>query len=143
MWSAKDPNTAIKMVKAYASHLEHELSSNQDSVRFLDSLAHTLSNKRTLHTWRVFEVAESIPQLIHLLSTRKVPFQMRSEPKLGFVFTGQGAQWYGMGKELFIYPVFKNSISHADRYLQSLGCTWDITGMYFLTDDTSPLSHDS
>jgi hypothetical protein len=37
----------------------------------------------------------------------------------------QGAQWYAMGRELLErYPLFKNSMTEAGLYLQSLGCSW-------------------
>jgi acyl transferase domain-containing protein len=40
---------------------------------------------------------------------------------LAFVFTGQGAQWTGMGKELYHqYDTFRSSIDQLDAHLQSL-----------------------
>lgn len=49
----------------------------------------------------------------------------RSTPRIGFVFTGQGAQWASMGIELMQHPVFRNSMEAADHYLQhELDCGW-------------------
>ncbi|KAJ5100496.1 Acyl transferase/acyl hydrolase/lysophospholipase [Penicillium angulare] len=40
---------------------------------------------------------------------------------LAFVYTGQGAQWVGMGKELLTHsPVFRSTICHLDSCIQSL-----------------------
>lgn len=34
------------------------------------------------------------------------------------VFTGQGAKWYAMGRELIeAYPVFKEAIQEADKHI--------------------------
>jgi hypothetical protein len=51
-----------------------------------------------------------------------------SDLSLAFVFTSQGAQWIGMGKELFYYEVFRKSILDAVMYLVSLGCYWHFVG---------------
>lgn len=50
----------------------------------------------------------------------------RSAPVISFVFTGQGAQWSGMGRELLGYPVFRTSLEQATKYLQTLGCSWSL-----------------
>ncbi|KAL4928574.1 acyl transferase/acyl hydrolase/lysophospholipase [Aspergillus undulatus] len=46
-------------------------------------------------------------------------------PRLGFTFTGQGAQWYAMGRGLSErYFVFLQALEDAARHLQSLGASW-------------------
>lgn len=50
---------------------------------------------------------------------------------LGFVFTGQGAQWHAMGRELYHrhhggYPVYKAALERADRCLRRLGAAWSL-----------------
>ena len=57
----------------------------------------------------------------------------RSMPVLSFVFTGQGAQWSGMGRELLGHHVFRASLEQASRYLQGLGCKWSLIGIYFVS----------
>ncbi|KAF9767931.1 hypothetical protein IL306_014835 [Fusarium sp. DS 682] len=39
---------------------------------------------------------------------------------VGFVFTGQGAQWYGMGTQLLDYGKFRDTISYLDEVLSAL-----------------------
>ncbi|KAJ6151653.1 hypothetical protein N7470_007250 [Penicillium chermesinum] len=49
--------------------------------------------------------------------------QIFSSPRhvsAGFIFTGQGAQWHAMGKGLFGYAVFRDSISYLDTILSML-----------------------
>ena len=41
------------------------------------------------------------------------------QPKLAFVFSGQGGQWYGMGRELLKHePVFYKAIERIDHVIQ-------------------------
>lgn len=41
------------------------------------------------------------------------------QPKLVFIFSGQGGQWYGMGRELLkTEPVFRNTIEKTDELIQ-------------------------
>ncbi|KAI0398130.1 polyketide synthase, partial [Xylariaceae sp. FL0594] len=45
----------------------------------------------------------------------------KSKPRLGFVFTGQGAQWYAMGRQLIQEsPIFRQTLQRCDAVLQSL-----------------------
>src|SRR5215203_4583101 len=44
---------------------------------------------------------------------------LRREPKIAFVFSGQGGQWYGMGHELLKQePVFYKAIEKIDRLIR-------------------------
>ncbi|CCF42156.1 hypothetical protein CH063_12229, partial [Colletotrichum higginsianum] len=51
-----------------------------------------------------------------------------TEPlRIGFVFTGQGAQWWGMGRELYgAYPIYTAAIDRADECLRKLGAEWSL-----------------
>lgn len=55
------------------------------------------------------------------------PLRSSQTPVLTFIFTGQGAQWHGMGLELLAYPTFHESLKAATAYFRSLGCIWDLT----------------
>ncbi|KAI0376971.1 putative polyketide synthase [Hypomontagnella monticulosa] len=131
VWSANDRDAACRMLKSYAQHLELELASGGISDRYLEFLAHTLIQRRTLQTWRAFIVADSVPQLIDRLHASQSIVKLVLNPRAGFVFTGQGSQWQGMGKELASFPVFMKSILDANQYLQTIGCKWDVTSKLF------------
>ncbi|KAK8053725.1 hypothetical protein PG996_013026 [Apiospora saccharicola] len=108
--------------------------SHRDSsgaVEFLVDLAHTLNTRRTHHQWKSFAVAASTQGLADALKDKETPrpehLAASRPPRLGFVFTGQGAQWAGMGMELMAaYPLtFGASVAAADAYLRAeLGCEW-------------------
>ena len=85
-------------------------------------LCHTLADRRSKLGRKGFLItsaatAKSDFSLNKLVTPRKVI------PKLdiGFIFTGQGAQWPQMGKELIEqYPLFSQTIDHLDSVLQAL-----------------------
>lgn len=96
---------------------------------FMDDLAFTLNERRSSFMWKAATVGKSVTDLIASLSSG---FKVRSfirKPTLGFVFTGQGAQWPGMGRELLrAYPVFRESITRIDHYLATVGAQFRVYG---------------
>lgn len=54
-----------------------------------------------------------------------------------------GAQWYGMGRELCQYEIFKNSIHRADAHLLSLGASWSLIDELWRKDETSSKINDA
>lgn len=117
--------------KSEIATLRDYLESNKDLIRddFLDDLAFTLNEKRTSFMWKTAVIGSSVTDLCHSLSdSLKIRCSAR-RPTLAFVFTGQGAQWVGMGKELLhTYPAFSESISRIDKYLAELGAPIYVIG---------------
>lgn len=102
----------------------------------LDHLSYTLS-RRALLKWRVaipaatsFELIEALNSNSILPSKASVPGQSHNlDLRIGFVFTGQGAQWHAMGRELYGshgFPAFGAALDRADRYLRKLGAQWSL-----------------
>ncbi|KAK1979454.1 putative polyketide synthase [Colletotrichum cereale] len=84
-------------------------------------LAHTLNLHRTAFTQRAFTVlregreASAFDAETALLRTGAAPAE---RPALAFLFTGQGAQWTGMGRVAMIeFPIFAEIIHNLDRVL--------------------------
>lgn len=89
-----------------------------------DDVALSLSHRgRSLHRLRSFAIGNERESLIEGLagSATQWTTSMSSKPRLGFVFTGQGAQWFAMGKQLIEQcPLFRQTIEMFDDALQSL-----------------------
>jgi zearalenone synthase (highly reducing iterative type I polyketide synthase) len=76
----------------------------------------------------VAHVASDFEELEEKLSAPEVAATRSSnKARIGFVFTGQGAQWPRMGLELMKYTAFHDSVQAADRYLtHHLDCSWSV-----------------
>ncbi|KAJ5556997.1 Type I Polyketide synthases (Type I PKS) [Penicillium frequentans] len=126
--SARNEKVLLRMIQNLASYVKKCSKSEAD---VLDSLSYTLCLRRTHLPRRIAFVASSLQELIQALeaanfSTRAI--LMSPEDRLGFCFTGQGAQWPRMGRELFQhYSVFQSSLMRADAYLASFGASWSLT----------------
>ncbi|THY48142.1 polyketide synthase [Aureobasidium pullulans] len=92
------------------------------------NVAYTLGERRSHLPCRIAIAAVSSDELGQSLATTKVPtFRARNEPTLGFVFTGQGAQWAAMGAELARdYPIFEAALDKADDTLRGLGADFSL-----------------
>jgi acyl transferase domain-containing protein len=124
-----------KACQAVASNLRDYLSKSEraDDDSFFASLAYTLGQRRSVFPWVAAQPVQNASELISLIDSGKMKPGRRMDrpPRLGFVFTGQGAQWFAMGRELFeAYPVFKACLLEADGYLKALGATWSLIGNY-------------
>lgn len=120
--SAFDERAVHRSIDGLQKWMLNHLS-NDNREQLLDDLAYTLAERRTKFPWKTACVASSDPRVELVWSP-----PMRSKPKsnICFVFTGQGAQWYGMGRELMRYDVFSKAMRDADRYFRSLGSSWSL-----------------
>ena len=61
--------------------------------------------------------------------------------RMTFIFTGQGAQWYAMGRELIrTCPKFRESLLKSDTILQGLGADWDLVDELLLDQSQSRIN---
>lgn len=132
--SARDERGCQQMVSDLKDYLEkHRSLDHKASSQLLQNLSYTLSERRTLFPWVAAHQVRldngTLDSAIQALeSPRFKPTRRASEsPRIGMVFTGQGAQWYAMGRELLsLYPVFRRSIEEAETYLNALGADWSL-----------------
>jgi acyl transferase domain-containing protein len=121
VFSAKSKHSLLKYIERIAEWLTRE---NNEDVHLPD-LAYTLAGKRSLFSWRSAITAGSSEELLSNL--RSVEPQRSSASRVVFLFTGQGAQWYAMGRELIYYcKEFRRYLSACDRILENLGSTWSL-----------------
>ncbi|KAH7371923.1 putative polyketide synthase [Pyrenochaeta sp. MPI-SDFR-AT-0127] len=119
--------------KSMASNLLEYLeatTNRSNSEDVLDNLAYTLSC-RSLFEYRSAAIAADTAELISQLQvssqTSLARQNLRAEPRIAFVFSGQGAQYYNMGRELLgSWPTFTESLTRAGQCLAHLGCSWDV-----------------
>jgi acyl transferase domain-containing protein len=125
--SAYDKQAAVQLGKNLGSYLDLHPTVFDDTL--MDKMAYTLGQRRSFLPWRLAASAEIAQDLTTSLSTNLEPVRSSREPTVGFVFTGQGAQWHGMGKELLgTYPIFEQTMKDVDACLKSLGATFSISG---------------
>ena len=132
-FSANDEKGITRLCEKYAqymSSIESHRTSAGDDQNLLDDLWYTLAYRRSTLGWKSWCLASTVDELHKRLKNGiSVPYRSSKIPPMAFVFTGQGAQWHAMGRELWAFEVYRKSVQQADAYLKSAGCSWSVTGM--------------
>lgn len=135
LWTSSDEGGLKRWATEYKEYLTRlDADESRKPDRFLSNLAYTLSCKRSVLPWKSYAVAESVQDLISRLpdGLSRPCRSPGAGPILGYVFTGQGAQWFAMGRELSLY-LYKKSMQHANEYLRTLQCPWSLIGERYPT----------
>lgn len=122
--TAKSEQSLIKRTEDLANWVSERSCKDDD----LCPLAYTLSTRRSHMPWRCSVIASNSQDLESLLVEKKIQKTRSSTNiRLTYLFTGQGAQWFAMGRELIsAQPKFRKSLTKSDQILQGLGATWDL-----------------
>lgn len=126
--SAKDENSCMRMVSRLCDYATH--AREADDWQLLANMAYTLGSRRSNFRWKAVCTAHNLTSLAQNLAGDGMrPSKSAEQVRLGWVFTGQGAQWFAMGRELIeMYPVFKEALLECDGYIKEMGSTWSIIG---------------
>ncbi|KAL9078526.1 MAG: hypothetical protein Q9157_002549 [Trypethelium eluteriae] len=136
--SSPEQNSLQRMADALVSYVKEKAMGAPHAVDdMLSNLAFTLDNKRSTFQWRATFAASAVEDLTSALTQRVGSGRAGKPPKIAFVFTGQGAQWHAMGRELLVYEIYAQTLREADKYLKSLGADWSVW------DELTALEEDS
>ncbi|KAK2628215.1 hypothetical protein QTJ16_002861 [Diplocarpon rosae] len=123
--SANDKNSLEVMMKNMVVYLEQRPEIFQSEL--MSNVAYTLGQRRSFLQWRVAISTAKSFELIETLNGKATPTRHTESPRLGFIFTGQGAQWSAMGRELYDqYPIFKTTMDACEDCLVSFGATFSL-----------------
>lgn len=126
--SAKDTVAAKTMVNDFASHVRKSIDTGLPVS--MQDLAYTCASRRSLLPWVVAVSARNLAGLCDQWEspvTKAVNSARKPVKRLGFVFNGQGAQWFAMARELIsAYPLFNKQIHKADQILKEYGAEWSL-----------------
>ncbi len=122
--SAKNENAMNELAGLY-----EELIKNNKDLR-LEDICYTSNSGRASHNHRAAFVTPSTDVLKKQLNSLNSgsysngvitgTVKINHVPKVAFLFPGQGAQYIGMGKELYdSHPLFRNIISKCDEILRN------------------------
>ena len=122
--SANAKESLQKLMSQIADYLKVN-----DDPSTLSNVVYTLGQRRTLLKYRTAVVGEDYTsfrdQLLRDLP-KKIP-RVAQVSKIGFVFSGQGAQWARMGCDLMqSFPVYSAVLKEAEKYLRHFRAEWSL-----------------
>ncbi|MDD9964954.1 MAG: thioester reductase domain-containing protein, partial [Myxococcales bacterium] len=130
-----------------AARLCGDLQQHPD--KSLADVAYSLATRRQHYEHRLALTAQTRDELVEALgaleqdrfrSSVSSAVAASSSPPVAFVFTGAGAQWPGMGRDLFDEePVFRARLEECDRAIQA-ETGWSVIEALAAPAETSPLT---
>lgn len=136
--SGHDEEAAKRAGKQLGVYLEQHPEIFQK--RLMRDVSYTLGERRTHHPYRIAIPATSFSDLATSLNgVAALPTRASTiTPTLAFVFTGQGAQWPQMGKELMdSHEIFNKTVTQASDYLLSIGAEFSLVDELLKPKDMS------
>jgi len=141
--SAKDKDALKQLSGQYETYLKAHPSMPLANVCF------TTNTGRSHFNHRLALVANSSSQMIEQLAAFSDAdeiigasygnLQTVSQPKIAFLFTGQGSQYVGMGRQLYeSQPVFRNTLDKCDEILRPY-LEQSLLSVLFSNTSTTPL----
>lgn len=132
VWSSVSEDGVKRMQSKLQSFFERRIDAlNEEDIK---NIAYTLGARRTNFAWRSFVSFSGIGDLREKLAQMLPRAKSSQGRNVAFVFTGQGAQYIGMGKELVVYPVFQESLHISQKLLNTMDCDPRLIDSMFATE---------
>lgn len=122
--ASEEASTRHLVLLPFSAHSASSLKLNVDALSqvidkwSLANIAYTLSCKRSRMQQRSFRIVDQDSPALGLAAEKRIFTSPIQTSNVGYVFTGQGAQWHTMGAQLFEYAAFRATISFLDRVLK-------------------------
>lgn len=138
--SAQSPAALEALAKSWTGFLA-------ETSATIDDLCHTAGLRRTHYDYRLAVTGRSKDELATRLealsNAASIPVHDAAEPRpphVGFVFCGQGPQWFAMGRELLAEePRFREVVASCDELLRPLA-GWSLLEELNLPEERSRLA---
>lgn len=141
--SSPEQAAVERLARSHGDYLHAEIDQEAESAADklnIEDLAYTLADRRSNFQWRVSFVANSAQSLLEQMRAPVKAIRASDNKKnsLLFIFTGQGAQHYAMGRELLQEPIFAASVKSADSFFSTeLKAGWSVIEELKKTEDES------
>ena len=133
--SANSEDSLLQNLRNLQAYVSTEIGANK-----LRDIAHTLAHRRSQFPFRRCLIAATQEELLNQLKTVKPQADKKATgtSQVAFIFTGQGAQWTAMGRELLLTrSSFAHSIMKSDSILRTLGSSWSLVEELLLEEADS------
>lgn len=135
IFSTSDEAGIQRMANAYTRYFQSLPSfrrGRDEEGSFVKRLATMLAQRRSKLNWRSFAVADGSLDFLRdqLPSAISKPIRVNESKSLGlgYIFTGQGAQYRRMGVDLLKYPIYRFTMDQCQEAYSSFGREWSIYG---------------
>lgn len=127
LFSAKSDSSLSAYLASFARYLDDQ----NDRGNFLKDLSFTLGQRRNHFAHRHTVVSGSLEELktkISSCTSISGRATKTRDPTVGFVFTGQGAQYAQMVVDLHHIRPFSAALNRADEIIRKFGASWSLIG---------------